>query len=185
MGKYNKKNIRMAKKPGAVVLPYKDLPQPYQLSIAWYMAVNGEAWDFPHNGCEKHLWHKNQHLGYDEANQKYERYMKRMIKDRIDFYISKYGHIKFGQVEMPSVDLCLEIFQRNKEIHDDFDSFQDYQKWYLKHIAGDKFLPRHRRTDRWPCIISGFDDDVLEDGWHRFHCYVKRKDPTVPCIFFT
>lgn len=42
---------------GYSILPFRDLPQTYQLAITHYMAVDGEAWNWPEEmGREHSAW---------------------------------------------------------------------------------------------------------------------------------
>jgi len=174
------KNIAWAKKHGARMLPYRDLPLPHQYAIAHYMAIDGEAWEWPdENGA-------NFDMGKRTAKdfERYDQYMKRTLKRKIQFFIDKYGNTKFGIIDIPSVEVYKRMFKLDKDIHHSFDNFEEYHKWYIKN-DGPAETTRHRRTNRWPCIISGFDDELFQDGWHRFHTYIRRKDPTIPCIFYS
>ena len=59
-----------------------------------------------------------------------------------------------------------------------FPSFERYHRWYLKTEP----VPSH--TTRWPVIESPFADEWLEDGWHRFHCYVEAGDTAIQVLKF-
>jgi hypothetical protein len=60
-----------------------------------------------------------------------------------------------------------------------FGNFEAYAKWYAS--AGNR-VPKHKV--QWPCILSEFDDELFEDGWRRFHAYVKQRRPTTPVLLF-
>lgn len=59
--------------------------------------------------------------------------------------------------------------------HRDFD---EYHAWYCR-----QGVPDHRDGDRWPAIAWNQDDEVFEDGWHRFHSYVRAGHQTIPVLF--
>ena len=174
------KNITWAKKCGARVLKYRDLPLPYQYAIAVYMAVDGEAWEWPDDNWQ------NFDMGKRSAKdfERYHQYMKRTLKRKIQFFIDKYGDKKFGIVDIPSLEVCKRLYHITRELKEEFDTPEECHKWYLKH-EGPKETTRHRRTNRWPCIISSYDDELFQDGWHRLHTYLRRNDKTIPCIFYT
>lgn len=75
-------------------------------------------------------------------------------------------------------DIKQRIMTIEPEISKSYATFQAYADWYC---AGP--LPEHSDSDRWPCMASG-DDLVLEDGWHRFHAYVKAGHSTIPILEF-
>ena len=57
----------------------------------------------------------------------------------------------------------------------DWDSFENYHKWYGDENTdhGDSVLP----------IIIDFDDEeLIVDGWHRFHSYVRKGLDQIPVV---
>ena len=57
----------------------------------------------------------------------------------------------------------------------EWDSFENYHKWYGDEQTdhGDSVLP----------IIIDFDDEeLIVDGWHRFHSYVRKGLNKVPVL---
>jgi len=75
---------------------------------------------------------------------------------------------------------CMALW--SPEMRQEFASFDDYHKWYLR--AND--VPDHGQS-RWPCIRSApagrsADDEWLTDGWHRFHAYIRAGDATIPVL---
>lgn len=81
----------------------------------------------------------------------------------------------FGYVEIPRTEL-----ERAIENHVDFDheNFKEYHKWYLD--GGD--IPRH--AEIWPIILDTDvrTDEIIFDGWHRFHWYVSQGIDMIPSI---
>lgn len=56
--------------------------------------------------------------------------------------------------------------------------FDEYHQLYLR--GGD--IPNHGDS-RWPCIAPGYGE-WLDDGWHRFHSYVRNGDKYIPLLTF-
>lgn len=58
----------------------------------------------------------------------------------------------------------------------DFNSFEEYHQWYI----GGGCIPNH--GDSMYPVIEGGDDEWLDDGWHRFHSYVKHHKKEIPIL---
>ena len=172
------KNEQLARKHGAKILPFKKLPKEARYALIQYMVVDGEAWDV---STELAKAFEEGHKIMSKCKYEDVRALhKEAIKKSLKFYTDKYGDCKFGYAHIPTRVMTEEVYNRNADINNDFDSFEEYRVWYFK--SDD--MPNHPRTKRWPSILSGFDDEVLEDGWHRFHSYVAMKCRTIPCIFY-
>ena len=146
---------------------YKNLPKSHQLAIAHYMAIDGEAWkvDYEFEG------------GITKKGS-----IKSQLTKTLPLFVKKYGRCRFGISEIPS-EVLAEKIMNMEDIKKEFKSFMDYHKWYKK--GG---IPRHNNSNRWPCIIDSTTDpiynEVLEDGWHRFHRYIEAGHKTIPCISY-
>ncbi|MDQ2077567.1 hypothetical protein [Marinimicrobium sp. ABcell2] len=99
---------------------------------------------------------------------------------------------------MPAMDEALVVFQdipakliyvpvdvlqqavMATDIGETFSTFQDYHEWYLS--AGD--TPQYDDENRWPCIASGQEDEVIQDGNHRMHSYIKSGAREIPILNF-
>lgn len=170
-----KLNVALAKKYGAVVIPFKNLPVSHQVAIAHYMAIDGEAWEVL-GDLEKNFEKiRPKHYADDKRCQKeHEKFQKeiiRLLTLSIAEYVKKYGKAEFGVCEIPTpicIDLCKK---RSPDFEDTYSAFNGKP-------------PDHPLTNRFPCILSSFNDELFEDGWHRFYCYRERKDKTIPCIYF-
>ncbi len=154
-----------------VVVRYDQLDLVSRYAMAWYMAVDGEAWDLP---TALRLCTRRTH--------EQERVYKRKFLRQDAWFMRHYGHEKFGTVTLPMDELCREIFERTPDIRSDFRTFKEYCKWYecMNLTKSDR---RHRTV--WPVILSSTDDDVLQDGWHRFHVYRIQGREHVPALFYT
>jgi hypothetical protein len=84
---------------------------------------------------------------------------------------------KFGIATASMTDL-IDAIMDDDELVDAFDSWAAYHAWYMKRGG----VPHHKT--RWPVILSRFDDETLEDGWHRLHSYYRDGDDTVPVIWY-
>tara|TARA_Y100001972_G_scaffold115322_1_gene151887 strand:- start:3281 stop:3790 length:510 start_codon:yes stop_codon:yes gene_type:complete len=87
------------------------------------------------------------------------------------------GGAKILTADLKTSWLCGEIMLTHPEISNDFPSFDEYSRWYK---AGGG-VPSYAQDSVWPCILSG-NDEVLEDGWHRLHCYVSGGAAEIPVV---
>ena len=185
------KNLKLAKKHGSKVVLFKDLPNSHKLAIIWYMAADGEAWNFPNDNWEHHLYWSDPDSS--KLQQKYYAYLRNYILRNMDsYYIPLYGKTRWGVVEIPTDVMKQEMVARSKSRkgYEDWTkehpTFDAYHEWYMKFggwFDHTKHISRSR-SYRWPCIMSGYNHEVLEDGWHRFHSYIERGDKTIPCIYY-
>lgn len=61
---------------------------------------------------------------------------------------------------------------------DEYASFEDYHSAYL--AGGD--IPDHQDASYAVILDSDPDGEVILDGWHRFHDYVRKGVATIPAI---
>lgn len=146
------------------ILAFRDLERPHQLAMAHYMAIDGEAWAqcLPAGAS----W---------PSRQQQQRGIRRCLPRMVELY----GGTLFGVALLPRESLQQAILQ-SKEIGGDFPDWDAYHAWYVN--AGD--MPNHGTKNRWPVILSDLGDEVLQDGWHRLHCYLKRGDADIPAVFY-
>lgn len=158
------------------ILQFRDLPKNHQVAVIWYMYCDGDAWDPPYDDCVgwKQDW-KEQHLA-----------TMSQIRRNLKKWIEKFGDTEWGVANIPTKKLVAYIWQQmttEQEWGDEFDSFDEYHKWYY-HEALYKSGKRHNMIDQWPCIWSLHDNAIsIEDGWHRFHAYVRANCQTVPVVY--
>lgn len=162
---------------GRIVL-YRDLTIESQMAIAHYMAIDGEAWDTTReleNAFEKHR--SRFPSAKATASKLATKAWAETFAKFIPYYVKKYGHLDFGYVEIPTTVLCDTILKHNPDLKEYF-SFTSYHKTY------DARGYKHQATSDkpWPVILHC--EDILQDGWNRFHQYVKRKLPTVPAVWY-
>lgn len=117
------KNIRLAKKDGDFpqdltkrqiiekhkgrIYSFSDLPLTAQLSIAYYMGIDGEA------------WFRVDDLGLLDKSIRY--IVRRGLKSKMDAIVARYGTMEFGYVIL-SVETIREFWK--------YDDFPDIDSWY-------------------------------------------------------
>jgi hypothetical protein len=82
-----------------------------------------------------------------------------------------HGNKRFGYVEVP-IEAIISLIESYKEWY----PFQDYHREYIN--AGD--IEFHKET--WAIILD--DEEVIFDGWHRFHSYVEQRIKIIPCVIY-
>ena len=163
------------KKYGAKTVAYKDLPRTHQMAMAWYMAIDGEAWE-PY-GIDMNKQPTT--MSSNKNKDKWEVYLKKQTIRHLSSYIKEYGRCKFGAVEIPTEVMASEIMKAIETSIGKFKSIREYQEWYRKNCS----IPSYSSKNRWPCILSD-DDEVLQDGWHRLHSYIQAGHKTIPCVYY-
>jgi hypothetical protein len=87
----------------------------------------------------------------------------------------------FGYVELPMKALQHAIVAAIKREHPEapFDDFAGYHQWYTSTSHG---IPNHKEV--WPIELDmQADNQIIDDGSHRFHSYVKSGLKMVPAIY--
>lgn len=91
--------------------------------------------------------------------------------------------------QLPTSVAAREITRSNpidSDTEKEYKDFDAYHKDYISHVI----VPEHPPGNRWPSIIgcSGPPitgsawEEFIEDGWHRFHSYVRDGAKKVPVI---
>jgi hypothetical protein len=160
----SRRNQRLIREFGGEVMPYRDLPRPAQLAMAWYMAVDGEAWELP-----------PEYPPYVTGLRE----IKKNFSGMLSWFVKTYGKRKFGYVEIPA-DVLIESIMEDPEIKEQFKGFEDYHRWYVRQ----GHMPDHESRNRWPVILSHDDEETLQDGWHRFHEYVRQGARVIPALYY-
>jgi hypothetical protein len=145
------------------MMPFKDLPVAAQLAMIHYMAIDGEAWD------------------YTPLDGKLPDPSGKTLIDSVPYYVAKYGDEMFGY--HPGVDTkqIQSSIMLDVDIAIDWKNWQEYHEWYRVNCGGQD----HDITKPlWPVILSSHDDETLQDGWHRFHCYSQKNVPLVPILYY-
>ena len=94
-------------------------------------------------------------------------------------HMTKY-HFLIGDVPTEALVKEIERIQGGRgEINPDF---QKYHSWYVEERTRN-FMPDYGPKNRWPVTLSEFyEEEVLEDGWHRFHDYYRKDHKTIPVM---
>ncbi len=142
------------------IRPFRELPIPYQLAMTYYMAIDGEAWNLT---CD-----------YTEARLDKEVLRRELINVR-----KRYGDTLFGTALISTKRLVQAVFQ-DEYLGQAYPDWKAYQAGFTRNCS----IPRHPRTQRWPVILSSFEDETLQDGWHRFNSYVRDGHKRIPAIFY-
>lgn len=155
---------------GGKIVLFKELPRPFQMAMIHYMAVDGMAWETLGSLDELYF------TKYDS------KIWAKAIRKSLSLYVEKYGEEKFGMVYIPSLDLIKAIWdsQDAREFSHSYKTFEAYAEWYRKgHIT------YHPKSNRWPVILGDNPrQETIQDGWHRFHCYVHQGAKIIPCIYY-
>lgn len=137
---------------------FKELPFEYQRSLIIYM-YEGPVVDWS--------------LDLDrDAVAKDDNLIKILIKDYMSVGRNKNKSFAYGMVPMKS--LIKEITERLG-----YDSFDEYHMDYV----GSNYTPKHKNSV-WPIILNVDNDELIEDGWHRFHDYYRKGLKKVPVVMF-
>ncbi len=149
---------------GFEIVRYRDLSRPYQLAIAWYMAIDGEAWNdlIP---FEEHTIPE-----YSTDVDAWRNLMLRLLDEAMPKFLESYGDVEFG-VGLWSTENLLRSIVDDSDV--DGTTFKEFRDSYKKPIRG-LASSYYEEEKRWPSILSGFSDETFQDGWNRFHTYVSN-----------
>jgi len=159
------------------IVAFRDLPEPYRLAIAHYMAVDGEAWDLGEEGAEGPIPEASRQVADRRPDR--ERILHR-LRSAMPRLVDEHGDRAFGVASVPMDAARAHVMGRGDLATDWQGDWDAYHAWY----AGRGDMPAHDAMDRWPCIMSGFGDEAFEDGWHRFHSYAGSGHADVPVAFY-
>lgn len=163
------------------ILQFKNIYKSAQLAMAWYMAVDGEAWS--------DIW-KDVSLPYWKdsfSNPEYHAEMRSLLENALPSLIDKYGDVEFGIGHWPTSEIILSIAHDEQILADQ--SAQHTLETYKPGRETGSALNGYYRTsypeeNRWPVILSNFDDETLQDGWKRFSLYTQSGYSHTPVIFY-
>ena len=167
----NRIAARLIRQNGGRIMLYRDLPVEARHAIAFYMAIDGAAWDCPERLDETWLDDGGLVLRFKRTNR---------------FFVNRYGDQRFGYVEVPAQRLTEAVWKYQQQFPGDhrFSGFDEYHRWYISDGDG----ARWNGKSVWPVILNDYENDtgtgLLQDGWHRFHAYVARGVKTIPCVWY-
>lgn len=137
---------------------FRDLPFEYQRSLIIYM-YEGPVVDWSLE-LDRDIIAKDDNL------------INILIDDYMSVGRNKNKSFTYGVVPMNS--LTKEIAERMG-----YDTFDEYHKDYV----GSNYVQKHKNSV-WPIILNFDNDELIEDGWHRFHDYYSRGLKRVPVVMF-
>lgn len=147
----------------ARIVPYAELPLEHQLAIAYYMAINGSAWEFD----------------YDAVSDLDDTSFMQFFKTCIPLFIKKYGSMSFGMTTITS-EQAKAALMANPEIAESFATWDEYHAWYL----GAQGVPKYT-GNMWPVILGAEgDDETFEDGNRRLHSYLRDGHEIIPAVYY-
>lgn len=156
------------------LLPFRELPLPYKMAIAWYMAIDGDAWSDVIDGIP--------FTDHDAGQSEFHTYWKQALVDRMPQFDEAYGDVHFGVTTIATEDVLASIARDDVNVAEgiDLDEVRNRYASGGKHSA----YPDHGPNDRWPVVLSSHDDETLQDGWHRFGAYAGAGHLDVPAFFY-
>lgn len=155
------------------IVAFRDLPQEHRLAMAWYMAVDGEAWadvfeDLPEDAdCPD--------IGEDRDG--WAAFWLAALRERMPRIDDMHGDVEFGMATVPMDRMVAAI-------EADPDMAQEGVTSYRDTVMSRDGSVAHGTAARWPVILSTSDDETLQDGWHRMASYVRSGCSDVPCLFY-
>jgi hypothetical protein len=153
------------------IVPYAELPEPYQLALAYWMCIDGEAWDPKFDAATTEaICPAYEHARSGSAA------VKDALRKSLPGLVRRYGRKLFGVAEIPPSAL-LETLACDANFLEEGGTLTGFGG---EPVAADA----HPATNRWPVILSATGPELMEDGWHRLGCYVHRGDETLPVVFF-
>ena len=169
------------------VYKFKNLPEEAQLAMAHYMGVDGEAWDLEPYGVFEglvnthafdHDWEK-----YVAAHKQNAETIVANLKKALPQIIEAKGDSEYGLVTVPTktlIDAWAEIdSDAIKDFHGNFDA---YHAWYQSRRGTS--TRGGGKNPTWPVIFSDYEDELLQDGWHRFHQYIANGVKEIACLWY-
>lgn len=144
---------------------FEELSLSHQKAIIQWMVIDGEDWA----DLIPEIFFSSYNDGWKE--DEWHSVISEIVKHK--------GLTEFTFVSVPTEYLTDYIFKNNPYINDDYQSWQEYHQSYIK-----TDMPDHSISNPWACFFSFSDDEVILDGWHRLHCYVKNKMTEIPLIIY-
>ena len=167
--------VNKLKKAYGKTMAFKDLPMGAKMAMIWYMAINGGAWETPDNvGDIKFNWAAKKGIT-KETELKYQRFLQRNMA----WFDKRYGNKRFGLAMVPREEYeksLLANFKKNPEM-----THLHTKEAFLEEFKG---VGVNHKTAAWPVIFSTFPEELIQDGWHRQHCYLSKKFPVIPCLYY-
>lgn len=144
------------------ILPYRDLPKSYQMAIAWFMGVDGDAWHVSDGPC----------CSENAAG-------KAVMESALHEYVERYGDVKIGIAQVDTQAAKLNVMEHIDQA--DFGTWDEYHAWYLAQRKGEVF----GHADGWPVLLNFGDEwETFDANWPCFHAYCRDGAARFPVWFF-
>lgn len=163
------------------ILKFRDLPAPYQMAMAWYMAIDGEAWCDVLDGIDV--------VPYENSfsNPIYHETWKKHLEQKMPEFVDLYGDVEFGVGLWPTADIAKTI-AADEHIIADTPEDVTIASYAKGRPLGTSMQNYHKHEypeeGRYPVILSSFDEETLQDGWKRFSLYARSGFEMTPVIFY-
>lgn len=96
-------------------------------------------------------------------------YCSNLFKSRYDW-----GKFQIYYYKIPTSVLKEDILNSFESGH--FKTFEDYHNYYISTHE----IKEHEKV--WPVFLDTMFGCVIEDGWQRFHSYIKQGIKEIPCL---
>ena len=162
------------------VYRFDELSREAQLAIAHYMGIDGEAWDLElivpgfYDGFPE--------VEGDEPEGRMASYQRRLdamstrLADHLEAIVAAKADSEYGYLTAPMQAVIDRWGEIDSDAVQDYNGdFDAYHEWYQGRGEGSDTRVHNRVPQpTWPAILSSFDDELLQDGWNRFHSYVEN-----------
>ena len=147
------------------------LPFEAQCALAWYMSVDGEGWEVPE--------------------------ICRVGAPPIDFTDAvRQGAYDAHRNERIGFHPGISVVDLKKAVMLDCDMqdypHQNFEQYHERYLNIARPVDHDVTKPLWPIVLASVpknEDDAhyfetLQDGWHRFHCYVRKGVQKIPALYF-
>lgn len=135
-----------------------------QKALAQWMLIDGDAW---YDDIPQKLHDLYYSVGWCDEDW-------RLV---ISYLCKKRGDIVYTYAKIPIEIMKNAIMIENNEISKSFKTWNEYHNWYIR-----RNMPIYNSEKRYPCLIEK-SEEIIIDGWHRFHCYAKNNDKEIPIVY--
>ena len=149
------------------------------------MSIRFEAWlrEFP-SPKESILMFLSDPMPYDQLPPHYQESIREYTAEGFpedgEFapHVAKY---LFRIGDVPTEVMVREISRVQGGRGETSQDFDEYHKEYVEMGP----MPTHGPENRWPVTLSPYyEEEVLQDGWHRFHDYYRKGHDSIPVVEF-
>lgn len=121
---------------------------------------------------------------YDGKTYRYDELPEVYRKAAEVYWVEEFGveeeYLKkklYGCFELP-MDILIELVMQTDGIKDSYNTFEEYHKDYISNEDEADY------KEQWACILAEPDkgNEIIYDGWHRFHKYYQQGMTKVPCL---